>query len=217
MNPNSLYHLSFNLSFPNAFDRAHGRTRTHLMVHGDCSSQGCYAMTDPQMLEIFALGREALSGGQKSFQVQAFPFRMTPANLAKHRNSPHLPFWRMIKDGYDHFEVTRLQPSVDVCEKRYVFNAVSPGNDAEALNFHPRGKCPAYEVPPEIADAVRIKQQKDELEFERLVAQGVPTAPVRSGRDGGMHPTWVEKLRPRKIVDENGNIKLIVDANRPAR
>lgn len=217
MNPNSLYYLSFNLSFPNAFDRAHGRTGTHLMVHGDCSSQGCYAMTDPQMLEIFALGREALSGGQKSFQVQAFPFRMTPANMAKHRNSPHLPFWRMIKEGYDHFEVTRLQPKVDVCEKRYVFNAVAPGSDTEPLNFDPGGKCPVYEVPQEIVDAVRTKQHKDELEFEKLVAQDVPTAPVRSGRDGGMHPTWVEKLRPREIVDEQGNRKLVVDKNRLSR
>src|SRR5688572_26468754 len=126
MNPNSQFYLAFNMGYPNAFDRAHDRTGAHLMVHGDCSSRGCYAMTDEQILEIFALGRESFFGGQKSFQVQAFPFRMTPANMAKHRNNPNMPFWRMIKEGYDHFEVTRLEPKVDVCGKRYVFNAQGP-------------------------------------------------------------------------------------------
>src|SRR5205807_8492331 len=66
MNPNSNYYLSFNLGFPNAFDRAHDRTGAFLMVHGDCSSRGCYAMTDEQMGEIYALGRESFLGGQKS-------------------------------------------------------------------------------------------------------------------------------------------------------
>ena len=92
MNPKSSFYLSFNLGYPNAFDRAHGRTGAHLMVHGDCSSRGCYSMTDEQIAEIYALGREAFFGGQTAFQVQAYPFRMTPLNMAKHRNSPHLAF-----------------------------------------------------------------------------------------------------------------------------
>jgi len=52
MNPNSAYYLSFNMGYPNAFDRAHGRTGAQVMVHGDCSSRGCYAMTDDQISEI---------------------------------------------------------------------------------------------------------------------------------------------------------------------
>src|SRR5262249_53848858 len=126
MNPNSNYYLAFNLGFPNTYDKANDRTGAFLMVHGDCSSRGCYAMTDDQIGEIFALGRDAFSGGQKSFQVQAYPFRMTALNMAKHRNSPHMAFWRMIKRGYDHFEVTRQEPAVNVCEKHYVFDAESP-------------------------------------------------------------------------------------------
>ena len=109
MNPNSQFYLSFNLGYPNAFDRAHGRTGAHLMVHGDCSSRGCYAMTDEQIAEIYALGREAFFGGQRSFQVQAYPFRMTPQNMAKHRNNPHMAFWKMLKEGNDHFEVTQAR------------------------------------------------------------------------------------------------------------
>ena len=107
MNPNSQYYLSFDLGYPNAFDRAYGRTGAQLMVHGDCSSRGCYSMTDEQISEIYALGRDAFFGGQKSFQVQAYPFRMTAQNLAKHRNNPNIAFWKMLKKGNDHFEVSQ--------------------------------------------------------------------------------------------------------------
>lgn len=133
MNPHSSFFLSFNLGFPNAFDRAHGRTGSHLMVHGDCSSRGCYAMTDEAIAEVYALARDALAAGQPAFQVQALPFRMTPQNLARHRNSPHMAFWKNLKAGSDHFEVTRLEPQVDVCERRYVFNAVSPASPLASL------------------------------------------------------------------------------------
>ncbi len=210
MNPNSQFYLSFNLGYPNAFDRAHDRTGSHLMVHGDCSSRGCYAMTDEQISEIFALGRESFFGGQKSFQVQAYPFRMTPANMAKHRNNPNMPFWRMLKEGNDHFEVTRQEPKVDVCEKRYVFNA------SATAPFSPRGACPNYEIQPEIVQAVNSKKRSDELQVAQLTSRGVPTAPVKSGRDGGMHPTFVAKLRPQEVIDERGNIKLVVDKNNPS-
>jgi murein L,D-transpeptidase YafK len=199
MNPNSNYYLAFNLGFPNAYDRANDRTGAFLMVHGDCSSRGCYAMTDEQIEEIFALGRDSFGGGQKSFQVQAFPFRMTALNMAKHRNSPHMAFWRMLKQGYDHFEVTRLEPKVDVCEKRYVFDAESPAGGA--LSFSSRNRCPAYQVNPEVAAAVGDKQQKDEQQFADLVARGTGTVPVRTGTDGGMHPTFMARLKPKNLLD----------------
>ncbi len=139
MNPNSNYYLAFNLGFPNAFDRANDRSGAFLMVHGDCSSSGCYAMTDEQIQEIYTLGRDAFLGGQKSFQVQAYPFHMTATNMAKHRNNPAMPFWRNIKEGNDHFMVSRAEPKVDVCEKRYVFDAEAPPG-----SFHGKEKCPPY-------------------------------------------------------------------------
>ncbi len=215
MNPNSQFYLAFNLGYPNAFDRAHDRTGAHLMVHGDCSSRGCYAMSDEQITEIFALGRESFFAGQKSFQVQAYPFRMTPANMAKHRNNPNMPFWRMLKEGNDHFEVTRLEPKVDVCEKRYVFNAAAAGGNFTPMHFNPKGKCPVFEVPQEVAAAVNDKRRTDDLQFAQLAARGTPTAPIRNGRDGGMHPTFIAKLQPREIVDERGNTKLVVDRTNP--
>ncbi len=101
MNPNSSFYLSFNMGYPNAFDRAHGRTGAHLMVHGACSSMGCYSMSDDQMAEIYALVREAHNGGQRGVQMQALPFRMSPENLARFRYDPNMPFWRNLKEGAD--------------------------------------------------------------------------------------------------------------------
>ena len=112
MNPNSSYWLSFNVGYPNVMERAMGRTGGDIMVHGACSSRGCFAMTNQQMEEIYAVMREAFQGGQRSVQFQSFPFRMTPANLAKFRHDPNMPFWKNLKDGSDHFEVTKQEPAV---------------------------------------------------------------------------------------------------------
>src|SRR5246127_2651162 len=160
--------------YPNAYDRSLGHTGSELMVHGDCSSRGCYAMTDEQIAEIYSLGRESFFGGQRSFQFEAFPFRMTPVNMAKHRNNPNMPFWKMIKEGYDHFEVTRQEPKVDFCEKKYVFDPAQPPNSSKPLTFNASAKCPAYVIPDEIADAVREKQQQDAAETAKLVSKGTP-------------------------------------------
>jgi len=199
MNPNSQYYLSFDLGYPNAFDRAHGRTGSQLMVHGDCSSRGCYSMTDEQISEIYALGRDAFFGGQKSFQVQAYPFRMTPQNLAKHRGNPHIAFWKMLKKGSDHFEVSHLEPKVNVCEKRYVFDTEQPAGSTRALSFNASAKCPVFEVPEEIARAVEEKQQRDEIQTVELIRRGTPTAPIRTNADGGMHPVFVAAVKRNEV------------------
>jgi len=191
MNPNSNYYLAINTGFPNSYDRANGRTGEFLMIHGDCSSAGCYAMTDEQIAEIYALARESFFGGQKAFQIQAYPFRMTPLNMAKHRDSPSMAFWKMIKEGYDHFEVTHQEPRVDVCDKHYVFDAAAPNGPASALKFSPVAKCPAYEVPQEIATPVRDKQRRDEEQVATLISRGTATVPVRTGTDGGMNPVFM--------------------------
>ena len=194
MNPQSAYYLSFNTGYPNAFDKALGRTGSQLMVHGDCSSRGCYAMTDEQIAEIYSLGRESFFGGQKSFQLQAYPFKMTPANMAKHRNNPNMPFWKMIKEGNDHFEVTRQEPRVDFCEKKYVFDAIKPPGATRDLVFDASAKCPAYAIPEEVANAVREKQATDIAETAKLIAKGTPVARTNTGIDGGMHRVFASRV-----------------------
>ena len=167
MNPNSSYHLSFNIGFPNEYDRAYGRTGSDLMVHGACSSRGCYSMTDEQIQEIYTLGRLAFEGGQREFQVQAFPFRMTPENMAKHRQNPNIAFWRMLKEGYDHFEATRQPPKVDVCDRRYVFNSVPAAN----APLRASSACPALYMPDEIRVAVAKTDAEDNAKMLNLASK----------------------------------------------
>lgn len=119
LNPNSRFHLSFNLGFPNAYDRAHGRTGSFLMVHGNCVSVGCYAMTDPFMEVIYRLVEAALLEGQPHVPVHIFPFRMTEENLHKYRSNPWTDFWREIKPAYDAFEKNKQPPSVLMNRNHY--------------------------------------------------------------------------------------------------
>ena len=167
MNPNSSYYLSFDTGFPNAYDRAHGRSGMHLMVHGSCSSRGCFAMTDEAIAEVYAIGREAFAGGQRSFQFQSYPFRMTAENLAKYRHDPHMPFWLNLKEGSDYFEVMREEPRIAVCGGRYVFGA-GEGCSAAA------------------PDAVAQKRDEDGQEVAALVAKGTPAVRIVY-EDGGGH------------------------------
>lgn len=145
MNPNSSYHLSFNLGYPNAYDRSHKRTGAHLMVHGDCKSAGCYAMTDALIEEIYALAREAFVGGQEAFDVHAYPFRMTSDNMKRHAKNEWAGFWKQLKLGYDYFEYTHLPPKVEVCERKYLVNVAFVEG---ARQVNPEGACPAYERLP---------------------------------------------------------------------
>lgn len=166
MNPNSSYYLSFNLGYPNRFDRSHGRTGSNLMVHGACSSAGCYSMSDENVLEIYAFAREAFRGGQEAFQVQALPFRMTAENMARHRDNPNYEFWKMLKIGYDHFELTRTPPKVNVCDQSYVFNQVAKEEDAV---FDPNAACPQMMTPPSLQVAYASYVQDYEEAFDEAL------------------------------------------------
>ena len=196
MNPNSNYYLSINVGYPNSFDKANDRAGSLLMIHGDCSSSGCYAMTDEQISEIYSLARDSLIG-RPAFQVQAYPFRLTPANLARHRNSPSLAFWKMLKIGNDHFETSHLEPKVDVCNRRYVFDAQPPPNSQNPLVFNPTDACPAFVVNSKIARRALEKQRADELEYTQLLKDNVPAAPIYSGLDGGMNEAFLAKFPGR--------------------
>ncbi len=119
LNPNSRWHRSFNLGYPNLYDRAHKRTGDYLMVHGGCSSVGCYAMTNKVVDEIWKIVTASLNNGQKRFAVHVYPFRMSAWNMHLYRNNKWLPFWRDLKKGYDLFEQTKVPPIISVCKGRY--------------------------------------------------------------------------------------------------
>ena len=195
MNPNSNYYLAFNTGYPNAYDRAWDRTGSELMVHGDCSSRGCYAMTDEQIQEIYALARESFFGGQKEFQFEAFPFRMTALNMAKHRNNPNFAFWKMIKEGYDHFEATHQEPKVAVCEKRYVFDAAAPENASQAARIRCRAAS-ARSTSSTRRSPTRCSIIGGKSRFRWPSISRATSRPCRSrdGIDGGMNPVFAAKL-----------------------
>src|SRR5258708_7809068 len=114
MNPNSNFYLAINTGFPNSFDKANDRGGSLLMIHGDCSSSGCYAMTDEQIGEIYSLARDSLLGGRPSFQIQAYPLRLTPANLAQRRDNPNLAFRNMLTIANHHVQAALIQPTRSV-------------------------------------------------------------------------------------------------------
>lgn len=121
LNPWSRFHLSFNLGYPNQYDRFHGRTGSALMVHGNCVSIGCYAMTDSYINEIYALTVSALQSGQPFVRVHSFPFKLESDNLSTYRNSQWYPFWLNLKEGYDYFNKHKRPPNVEVEQGKYVF------------------------------------------------------------------------------------------------
>jgi hypothetical protein len=114
--------------------------------------------------------------------------------MAKHRNNPNMPFWKMIKEGWDHFEITRQEPKVDFCEKKYVFDAIKAPNATRDPVFDASAKCPAYTIPDELADAVREKEQQDAAETAKLISKGTPVARLNTGIDGGMNKIFAARV-----------------------
>jgi len=121
LNPVSSYHLAMNVGYPNAYDRQHGYTGSEIMIHGNCVSIGCYAMTDPKIEEIYTMVYEAFQHGQRSVEVNIFPFRLTNINIDKYSNYLFVSFWEQLKPGYDSFEQTHVPPVVSVVKKNYIF------------------------------------------------------------------------------------------------
>ena len=122
LNPVSNFHLSFNLGYPNRYDRVHKRTGSALMVHGSCVSIGCYAMTDGFIEEIYVLADAAFRKGQPFFRVHVFPFHITDKNLKKHADLPWIDFWTNLKTGFEYFETRKIPPNVTVSNGKYVFD-----------------------------------------------------------------------------------------------
>jgi len=173
MNPNSHYYLSFDTGYPNAYDKAHGGSGSSVMVHGTCSSAGCFAMTDKGVGEIFALAREALRGGQSAFQFQAYPFRMSAQNMARYRSDPNIAFWRELKEGSDRFEATGEELAVSVVNGRYAF-------------------APSTDSAKEAAAADR--RTREQARIAAFVAEG--SAAVHTVySDGGQNPYFAALLR----------------------
>jgi murein L,D-transpeptidase YafK len=209
MNPNSNYYLSFNVGYPNAYDKAHDYTGGDIMVHGICSSAGCFSMTDEQIAEIYAIAREAFGGGQRAIQMQSLPFRLTPENLAKYRLDPNMNFWKELKKGVDAFDVTQQEPQVGVCNKHYVFDEtpVDPHVRLDAT-----AACPPLKQDETTAKALAEKEAQDNAAVADFIAKGVK--PIRTVYDdGGQNPEFASRnldvSRPEAIA--RGPVDIALD------
>ena len=121
LNPHSRYHLALNIQYPNRYDRNHHRTGNLIMIHGKCSSTGCFAMGDSQIEEIYKMVEKALQKHRSWIYVAIYPFRMTEENMLQYADSYWYPFWANLKTGYDYFEQTHVPPFTGVKGATYVF------------------------------------------------------------------------------------------------
>ena len=124
MRAKSQYHRAIDFAFPNDYDAAQGYTGTELLIHGNCVSSGCYAMTDPFVEQLYELGSTTAATAAQGFWIHAFPFHMTAEALAGQQDSPWLGFWQQLKAGYDAFETSRIPPHIRVEGGRYVVASV---------------------------------------------------------------------------------------------
>ena len=210
MNPASKYFLSINTGFPNAFDRANGRTGSDLMIHGACSSSGCYSMTDESVAQIFAFARDAFAGGQQEIILEALPFRMTPEKMAIFSAHKDFKFWSMLREGYDSFELTKMPPKVDFCEKKYVFNRV-----AESGSFSVNAACPPSRPRwPQLTPVLTSYDSKFQSSFAAASRRfdGVPFPIVHGGKSRPLDQEW----KPQPVKSGPKSNALIEEAERAA-
>jgi hypothetical protein len=91
LNPNSSYHVSLRLNYPNEFDRAQGKKdgRTNLggdiMIHGKAVSIGCVALGDTAAEEIFTLAADT---GLRNITVLCSPVDWRKPSAPKETNGP---------------------------------------------------------------------------------------------------------------------------------
>ncbi|CAN5741677.1 hypothetical protein BH23GEM9_BH23GEM9_37480 [soil metagenome] len=134
-NPRSDFYLSLHIDYPNRRDRASGDQSASLggdiYIHGGCSSEGCLALTDDGIKELYWLSVEARAAGQQRIPVHIFPARFEAHDYEVLRRTfsdrPDLTaFWATLKPGYDYFEQHRRLPGVSIDGNgQYAINGVS--------------------------------------------------------------------------------------------
>jgi murein L,D-transpeptidase YafK len=165
---------SLNVGYPNAFDKVNLRSGSYILIHGGCSSIGCFAMTNKVSEEVFALATRALDAGQSNIPVNVYPFRMTDENLAKYNFPEWRSFWANLKEGYDLFERTHRPPRVTVCGQRYEF---APSSRLQAANPGPLEVCP--ETAQVIADLSHINKRVAEQPEPATQTSEIKTASLQ--------------------------------------
>lgn len=124
-NAQSKFHLSMQVSYPNAADRTLGGANPggQIMIHGHCRSVGCLAMTDERIEELWVMA-EGLRKTGSNVYVHIFPTRDMVELIADPDAGPHHDFWKNLQEGFDLFERAHRIPSVTITpEGRYIFSS----------------------------------------------------------------------------------------------
>jgi murein L,D-transpeptidase YafK len=124
-NPQSNFHLSLGINYPNASDKILGRVGKlggDIFIHGSCVTVGCLPMTDDLMKEIYVIAVEAKSNGQKQIPVHIFPAKLGEHNFANllqnfANDKTMAAFWTQLKEGYEFFEKNKQLPLINITTK----------------------------------------------------------------------------------------------------
>jgi len=125
-NPNSNYHLSLGLNYPNASDRILSDTYRPggmIYIHGNCVSTGCIPISDIPMEELYIIASNVKAKGQDFIPVHVFPVRYNVKKSLEYlnntikNNAALQDFNRHIKEVFDYFEVKKQLPVIMVNKK----------------------------------------------------------------------------------------------------
>jgi len=124
-NPATPYHLGMQVSYPNSSDRILGDPHdpgSEIMIHGDCVSVGCLAMSDERSEELWLMATTVVQKVGGKVHVHIFPARDMAALLASGQYPAMREFWENLKEGLDYFNAKRALPRIAVdSHGRYLF------------------------------------------------------------------------------------------------
>jgi murein L,D-transpeptidase YafK len=121
-NPQSRFHLSLGINYPNESDRILGKSGSlggDIFIHGSCVTIGCLPITDDKIKELYLIAIEAKSGGQEKIPVHIFPKRLNENGYRDlqerfSERETFLSFWANLKEGFDVFERTHSPPDITI-------------------------------------------------------------------------------------------------------
>ncbi|MBL7788520.1 MAG: hypothetical protein JNL75_01650 [Chitinophagales bacterium] len=130
-NPQSKYHLSLKVSYPNKSDSilgAQGELGGDIYIHGGCETIGCLPMTDDLIESIYLINLYSKSVGQEVIPIHIFPTKLSVNNFNKMKKDYFsgrldiLDFWTNLKEGYDYFDRKRQLPTIEIDDSgKYLF------------------------------------------------------------------------------------------------
>ena len=110
-NPQSNFHLSLGIDYPNASDKILSDKQKpggEIYIHGNCVTIGCIPITDEKIKELYILAVEARNNGQEKIPVHIFPCRMDDEEMRSLEeefiDSKIISFWKNLQDVYEDFE-----------------------------------------------------------------------------------------------------------------